>query len=194
MRVTENSSAISLLQQMETHRANQARLQKNLSTQQEIHVGSDDPTKFGEVKINYSLERAMQAFRANLHRGALITDLSEQHLDFTKTIAGRAIDTSNLLSTQINDRDLMATNANFINELIEQALDALNTRNGNNYLFSGATTRIKPYEALRTLDGDISATGKQTVGVTESVIAGQQFDLIPGVRYEIVDDTGTTIE
>lgn len=186
MRVSSNTLPNDLIRQIQRQQSMQLDLQQELTRQQKVTQASDNPLVFKQISELQSQQRSQHAYRANLERATLISDLTESNLDFFKTVATDAFDTSDLIETSINDPVVMETNANLINDLLEQLINALNTRNEDEYLFSGSTTSTKPFEVVRDSNGDISAETTIQYSATDT----EEPTLVLGQTY-IIEAIGT---
>ena len=186
IRVTSNTLPNNLVRQIQQQRGNQLQLQEQLARQQKITRASDDPLAFQDVKETQSQQRSMRAYRANLDRATLTADLTESSLQSLKDTVREALQTSDLLETNINDRTNMETSANLVDELLEQVFQTLNSKNGDNHLFSGRAAQQTPFEALRDEDGKISSNGLLEFTNEDD----NPPQLVEGQTY-IIEDNGT---
>lgn len=183
MRISTNSIPNELIRYLQDQNAKQLDLQSQLIKRQRITKGSDDPLAFREVSKVQSDQRALRAYRANMDRAELIANLTESDLDYFKNIVRDSLNTTDMIETSITDRVAMETNANLVNDLLEQLIETLNTKNGDQYLFSGSTITQKPFEVLRDDNGEVSFDATISYDTGDAAAP----ELISGATYQIVN-------
>ena len=142
--------------QLPTLRRDLARLQEQLSTGRRVNRASDDPGAFEQARALESLERRYAGFERSVSAARLWSDTTQDALDglverfmeaHEKGLAGL----NDTLSTE--ERTALADQ---IDGLLDEVVDGLNTRAGDEYVFAGNRTGSAPVDAAGAATGDLS--------------------------------------
>lgn len=120
----------------------------NIASGQKLHVASDSPLAIGRV-INYRAEATkIEQYTENTHLAdAISTSVNESIQQFNKVFT-RVHEIAMLTSSEMNVHSYTSYTTE-LNELLEQALSAVEKKFGQDYLFGGTLTNTPPFTASR---------------------------------------------
>lgn len=156
MRVSTNTVADQLLNQIQALGRKQARLQNQVATGQKIFEAEDNPAAVGRVLNLESEQRRIGQFGRNITRALSLSEASFASLQAVKKISDRASELG-VLGATLNGAASSVAYANEVDQLIEQTLQAANGKLGNDHLFAGAAVATVPFVATRDVDGKVTA-------------------------------------
>ena len=182
MRVAGTSYTESMTNQINLLSARQFQLQNQATTGQRVQAPEDDPaamaTALGLQTQNSNVSQYAQNISTLQNRATLVGNALQQ----VQNALNRASDIATQ-SDGLND-DLQA-NASEVTQNIQQALDALNSKDGDQYLFGGTASGQPPFVATKDANGNITGVTYQgNTSTTENEI-GQNSTLsvdIPGAN------------
>ena len=155
MRVSSNSVSDQVMHQIETLGSRQAKLQNQVSTGQKLFEAEDNPAAIGRVLNLQSEQRQIGQFSRNVTRSLSISEASFAGLQAVKKVSDRASELG-VLGAAVNGAAASAAYASEVDQLIEQSLQAANSRLGNDYLFAGTAVEAPPFVATRDAAGKIT--------------------------------------
>ena len=168
MRITNAMMSTRALRDLQVNYAGLARVQEQVSTARKLNRASDDPAQARvAVKVRDSLNALAQHLR-NIDTADRLTSTAETAL----SSAGDAIIRLKELALQAANGSNTAADRSAIlsevNQLGEQLVGLANTRNGEDYVFSGQRTRTPAYaSAGAPYDGDTNSLNARIApGVT----------------------------
>jgi flagellar hook-associated protein 3 FlgL len=148
MRVPTHQASSAVLAQIQRVGARQAQLQMQVSTGQRIRSIDEDPAAAGRV-IAMQAERArIGQYDRNADRALELSQASFASLKSLQQVSERAGEIATLGSGVVGPDALRAYSAE-VNQLIEQAVQAGNSRLRNDSLFAGTATDTVPFVATR---------------------------------------------
>ena len=154
-----------MIGQLQKLTSQQAVLENQISTGQNVTSPSDNPRVMGNVLNIESQKQQLIQYSANNNLATQISqnvDSSVTALQGLSTQAGSiAASTSGTTAASTN-----TANAAVVNQLIEQALQTLNSQVNGAYLFGGTNSSTPPFTATRDASGDI--TGVTYNGVADA--------------------------
>jgi flagellar hook-associated protein 3 FlgL len=156
MRVPSSTFSDVVALQLQKLFARQTNLQSQIATGQRITDPSDDPTAMARVLSLDSQKQEIQQFARNQGQALQISQSVYGGLSGLKTISDRAGELGVLGGGAIGSDSYQAYAAE-LNQMIEEAVQAGNTRLGGNYLFGGTKTDAPPFEATRDASGNITS-------------------------------------
>jgi flagellar hook-associated protein 3 FlgL len=156
MRISSNTVSESIVRQIQQLNSQQAKLQSQVATGQRISQPEDDPAAVGRVLNLESERRQLEQFGSNANRALELSQASFSGLKSVKTISDRAGELSTLGAGSLGP-DAMAGYATEADQLIEQALQAANTRFNGDYIFGGTAVDAAPFVATRDVSGKVTA-------------------------------------
>lgn len=172
MRVTGNSFTDSLVNQLNLLAARQFRLQNQATTGQRIQAPEDDPVAMAQA-LNLQAENSnVSQYTQNIANLQTRANSAYDVLQQLKTVSDRIGE----ITTQTSDGTKPATDLqNYgeeVTQLIKQAAQLMNTKQGSQYLFGGTASGQPPFALSQDSDGHVTAVtyqGNDTVA--ESQIA-----------------------
>jgi flagellar hook-associated protein 3 FlgL len=172
MRVTGTSYTAALVDQMNSIAARQYRLQNQATTGQRIQAPEDDPAGMGQA-LNLQAEMSsVNQYTANISTLQARTTAAFNVFQQLKTITDRIGE----ITTQANDGTKSAGDLrNFgteVSQLTQRAVQLMNTKQGDQYLFAGTLSNQAPYTISKDADGNVTGvTYGGNSNVPESEIA-----------------------
>ena len=171
MRIAGTSYNDSLVSQLNYLTAQQFQLQGQISTGQRIQKPEDDPAGMARaLSIEAESSRTTQ-YAQNV--ASLQTAATTQYnaLQQIKTISDRAGEIATLADGTKTPAELQAY-AVEVNQLIQQAVQLANQKQGNDYVFSGTKTDTPPFAAVTDANGIVtSVTYQGNTDVSQTEIA-----------------------
>lgn len=187
MRIGTTTFSTNLLNELNRLNQHQTKLSERLSTQSKVNKVGDSPLAYAEITQYQSRSRAMQSYRANLDRAQLISNLSKQSVNLLKSALAESIDAATLLNTTIKDSERMQGNVDLMNMLIDQALLAINTKEGEDSLFAGSHVKVdQAFNIARDDDDNVMVE----IGGIRQELGDPPPQLIQGNYYRIEDSNG----
>ncbi len=186
MRIGTSTFTTNLLTELNKLTAQQVRLSEQLSTLSKINKADDNPLAFGEITQVQSRARGMESYRSNLDRAEMISDLNKNSLGLLQASVKEAVKAATLLNTTLTDKDAMKRNVNFLDTLIEQAIFAANTKNGEDSLFAGSHFNVDAFNISKNTNGNATFA----VGIIRQDVGGKEPKLVTGNYYRIENATG----
>jgi flagellar hook-associated protein 3 FlgL len=172
MRLSNATTADTVLAQLQRLSRQQADLQSQVATGQRITKPGDDPAAVARV-IAAQMERSsVTQYARNADSALEYSKTSYAGLQQFKKLSDRAGELA-VLGTGSIGSDAMKAYAAEVNQLLEQAASQGNTRFGNDYVFSGNAVTTAPYTLTRDASGQITAaayagdTGRLTVPLAD---------------------------
>lgn len=186
IRTTQNAAAAQFLLQTQSIYSKLAKTQEQLNTGQRISRPSDDPYGASQV-LSYDSElNDVKRFQANAQSSMGFLAAADSAIgsatDALVEIRSLALKAANG-TNNLTDR---TTIANQIQHLKENVRDAVNSRFGNQYLFSGTSTNSVPYPAG-------NASGVTTPNVLMTRIGDNQSVAINVTSQTLVGANGSNL-
>lgn len=170
MRIAGTSYTQSMANQINLLAARQYKLQGQATTGQSITAPEDNPAgmalALGLQAQNSNVGQYAQNITTLQHHSTLVTDALQQ----LKTIMDRVGD----IATQSDDlstTEQLQANASETTQLIKQAVQVLNTKDGDQYLFGGTSSGQAPFTLATDANGNVTGVTYQgNTSVTENEI------------------------
>ncbi len=160
MRVPSSAFSDTLSSQLQHLGQQQAQLQNQVSTGLRITNLSDDPAAAGRVLGLQTETKRMQQYQRNNGQATELTQAAYSALNSIKTISDRAGELVTL-GSGASSADSTQAYAKESNQMLEQFLQAANTKYDNAYLFGGTVTDTTPFVAERDASGNITSISYQ---------------------------------
>ena len=154
MRVSTNTISDNIVRQIQLLSSQQGKLQNQIATGQRISQPEDDPAAVGRVLNLQTEKRHVSQFTNNTSKALEIAQASFSGLQGIKKISDRAGQLGTL-GTGVLGPDAMKAYATETDQLIEQAVQAANTRFNGNYIFAGTKVDLPAVSFTRDLTGKI---------------------------------------
>jgi flagellin-like hook-associated protein FlgL len=187
MRVTTFSSNAQFIQNVNALKSQQNNLSRQISTGQKIHGPEDGAASVARASAASTEKSRIQAFANNINRAETIGNLSLESLQIFKEISDSAANLA-LTNDGLSSSSDFAPSEADLRQLIEQGVNSLNIKFGDDYLFAGANTSERPFEALRYTEFLEDAEGN-FVDLNGNLIAAGD----PPVAAVMRDTTGAII-
>lgn len=190
-----------------------AQIQEQLSTGRRINRASDDPSAFTEARQMEVLNDRYNQYQRSIESSQNWVDHTQDALDQLGELFTDAYERgvrANSASFSDGDREAEATK---LEAILENVVDVLNTRAGNEYIFAGARSAVNPFVQAgavvnyngddgarerfigRTLKMDINVDGQRVHDTGQGyTITGALQDLIGAVRSGAPAQMDTAIE
>ncbi len=168
-----------------------AQLQEQLSTGLQINRASDDATGFAQARRLEILSHRYERYQESITAARTFVDLTQENLNtmadlFTSAYEDGLAGANDTLSQ--DDRDALAT---ALESLMEEVVDVLNARAGEEYLFAGTNTTRAPFarDASGTSDGAGVTYYGNTGTRTRAIGPGSTLDV--NIDGQALFDTGS---
>jgi flagellar hook-associated protein 3 FlgL len=155
MRVATNSFSDSLVNQLSSLAVRQQRLQNQAATGQRIQSPSDDPVGLRRVLDLQAGASAVGQYQRNISRQQELAQATFSSIRALKTISDRANEIATLADELKSPLELQ-TYATEINQLIQQAVQVMNTTNRGDALFSGTRVDQPSFVVATNANGQIT--------------------------------------
>jgi flagellar hook-associated protein 3 FlgL len=170
MRVTGNSLTTSLIDQLNSLTAQQYRLQNQAATGMRIQAPSDDPTGMQQALDIQAESADVTQFAQNITTLQNRANAAYSAISSLQTISNRIGDIVTGVDGTTSPSAMQA-NATEVTQLIQQAVQILNAKSGNGYLFGGTASGQPPFSITTDSNGNVTAvTYNGNSDVTESPI------------------------
>jgi flagellar hook-associated protein 3 FlgL len=148
MRVVSHTTSDTILRQLQNLSTKQNSLQSQISSGQRITLPSDDPAAMSRVLTLESERRRLTQYSANAGNASDLAKTSYIGLSSLKDTVGRASEIASLAAGAINTQD-MASYAEEVNQLIENAVQVANSKFNGDSLYGGTATNADAYTVTR---------------------------------------------
>jgi flagellar hook-associated protein 3 FlgL len=171
MRVTGNTFTNNFLSQVSHLTSRQQMLQTQTATGQRITAPEDDPDAMQRV-LNFKDEQlSLAQYKSNI---SLLKDRATSGFNVikaVKTVSDRVGEIATLADGTRSPEELK-TYASEVTALIKQAVQSMNSKQGDQYLFAGTATAQAPFTVNTDANGNVtSVTYNGNTTVTENEIA-----------------------
>ena len=174
MRITSNTLATQLSDDLTRLSSAQTRLTQQLAAGRRLFDASDDVPATGRVMSYDSEKRALQQYERNSQRALTNIAVSTTTLQSISKIANQIFNIAPAAAAS-GDLSQNAAFASQIDGLIEQAVSFANTQISGTYLFGSRQTDTPPFTVTRNADGQIDTVSyagdngaAPTISVSES--------------------------
>lgn len=169
MRVTGNTFSNSLVSQLNALTARQYRLQNQIATGQRIHAPEDDPTGMQRALGLRAQCSNLAQYQDNISNLQGRATAAYDSLRAVKKISDRASEIAALTDDTRSSEEL-STYATEVTELIKQAVQLMNNKYREQYLFGGTSSGQSPFTIATDADGNVTSvtySGNTSVAETE---------------------------
>jgi flagellar hook-associated protein 3 FlgL len=170
MRIAGTSYTQSMTSQINVLAARQFKLQNQATTGQSIQAPEDDPAGMAQALGLQAESSNVAQYAENIstlqNRAALVGNALQQ----LKTITDRRSELATQ-SDSLSSPDQLQANASETTQLIQQAVQVMNSKDGDQYLFGGTTSGQPPFVATTDANGNVTGVTYQgNTSVTENEI------------------------
>ena len=156
MRVASNTISDGIVRQIQHLSSQQSKLQNQVATGQRITQPEDDPAAVGRVLNLESERRQIAQFGLNAMAALAVAQSAFSGLQGIKKISDRAGELATL-GTGVLGPDAMRAYGAETDQLIEQAVQAANTRFSGNYIYAGTAVNAPAVTVTRNASGQITS-------------------------------------
>jgi flagellar hook-associated protein 3 FlgL len=156
MRIATNTMSTAITTQIDNLSSQQATLQTEVSTGQDVTNPEDNPAAVNTALMLESQLRETNQYASNSAQALSVAQASSAGLTTLQDVANRAGELATL-GTGTTGTDSMSSYATETNQLIEQAVTAANTEYNGQYLYGGTATTTPPFTVTRDSSGDVTA-------------------------------------
>ncbi len=171
-------------------------LQEQLITGRRVNRASDDPSAFAQARMLDSLDDQYAQYTRTINSSRLwVNRTSDELNNLTELFAEAHEEGLRALNDTLNDDDRAAV-ADRIESLLEEVIDGLNAKSGNEYLFAGNRTTTVPFDDDGAATGDLSGSRIRQIGPNTEVtinVSGEQV-LDTGAGYTIIESLQNMID
>ncbi|MBI5454898.1 MAG: flagellar hook-associated protein FlgL [Deltaproteobacteria bacterium] len=172
MRVTQNITYNTYINDIMRRQESLYKLSKQLSTGKAINAPSDDPVKADKILTSRSILNGFEQYERNMDSALDYLNTSEDSLSSVKDVIMTLQELATTAATGTSDATSRANTAVTVNQLYQQLLTVANTNYDNKYIFAGYETGTSPFDQSGAYSGDansyqirINSSGYIAVGV-----------------------------
>jgi len=187
MRVTGNSFTTALIDQLNSLAARQYRLQNEAASGMRIQAPSDDPTGMQQALDLQAETASVAQFTQNISTLQNRANAAYSGISSLQTISNRIGD----LVTGVDgttSATAMQADATEVTQLIQQAVQVLNAKNGDQYIFGGTATGQPPFTVTTDANGNV--TGVTYNGNSE--VTKSQIDSSTTLSVDVPGENNTS--
>lgn len=171
MRVTANMFPDSLVRQLNRLNARQSRLQVEAATGQRIQFPEDNPSAMRRVLDLQAESQTLAQYRTNISRLTDQTAATYSSVRAVRNVSDRAGEIATLADGTRSPQELNIY-ATEVSQLIQQAVQLMNSQSQGDYLFSGTKSDTPPFALTLDANGNVaSVTYQGNTSVTAAEIA-----------------------
>ncbi len=182
-------------------------LMEKLSTQKTINRPSDDPIGTNDVLDFRTAITSIDQFKTNITDSNVWLSLTETNLSGLRKITDQAKDIAIEESGAGASPETRQTSLATLNAMIQETLSLLNAQNGDNYLFGGSATDVKPFSSTyasasvgtaslatsNAFDGTVASGGSYTGTENKTyVLRVVSGGTLAASTYQVSADGGNT--
>ena len=164
-----------------------ARLQEQLSSGRRIQRPSDDPSAFTEARQMELLTNRYEQYMRSISASESWVDHTQEGLDSLADLLTEAYEQgvrTNNATFSAGDREAEAQK---LESILENIVDVMNTRAGDEYVFAGSRTTVKPFEQVAGPPPTVAYNGN--AGTRERHI-GRELSMSINIAGQQIQDTG----
>ena len=171
MRVTSNTFPNSLVTQLTSLTVRQNTLQNQAATGQRVRLPEDAPVAMRRVLDMQAEGKTVGQYQRNIARHQELASSSFNAMKSLKGISDRAREIA-ISADGLKSQDELNIYAKELTELIKTAVQASNSKNRGDYIFSGTISDQPPYVLTTDVDGNVTGVTYQgNTDLAESEIA-----------------------
>ncbi|HET6569086.1 MAG TPA: flagellar hook-associated protein FlgL [Rhodothermales bacterium] len=163
-----------------------AQLQEQMATGLRINRASDDPAGFAEARRMEVLGNRYNQYQQNIQSAQMWVDQSHNALQNLGELFSQAYERGLRVSNATFDQSGAEVEASGLEQTLQQVVDTLNTKSGDEYVFAGSRTTVEPF-TLDTATNTVTYNGNDG-GRKRSI--GMNVSMDVNVNGQAVTDTG----
>lgn len=153
MRVTQNSTANQVLNNLQTIRERQDQLEQYASTGVKVSAPGDDPTTAQQILHLKSLSAASDQYTRNITNATSVLTMSDSAMSGMGDVLVRAKEVALSMANDTNSSDSRTAALNELTQLKDQLITLGNTQFNGKYIFAGFKNDTPPFDAAGTFSG-----------------------------------------
>jgi len=161
MRIAGTSYNDSMTNQINLLVGRQYKLQSQATTGQSITAPEDDPAGMTQALGLQADNSTTTQYAQNISTLQSRSDLISSALQQLKTISDRVSELATQSADSLSSSAEMQANASETTQLINQAVQIMNTKDGDQYLFGGTASGQPPYVATTDANGNVTGVTYQ---------------------------------
>jgi flagellar hook-associated protein 3 FlgL len=187
MRIGTNSYTDTMIEQFNLLKAQQSKLQGEVSTGLSVQAPSDNPTAMENTLSDLTGQAQQQQYAGNISTAQSKADTIYTVLQSLQTISNKVGEIATSAGNATNSQTTFNNYASQITTLIQQAAQLANTKDPatGQYLFGGTNSGQPPFTVTTDADGNVTGvtySGNSTVNKTE-IGQGATISVdVPGVN------------
>lgn len=191
MRVTQNITYNTYINDIMRRQESIYKLATQLSTGKSVNAPSDDPVKTDRILTSKSIVSGYEQYERNMDSGLSYLNTAEDTLASVKDVLMTLQELATSAATGTSDASTRANTATTVSQLYDQLVSLGNTNFDGKYIFAGYETGTAPFDQTGNYLGDtnayqirINSTGYMTVGVNGGEVfkgAGGGVDILQTV-------------
>ena len=155
MRVTDLTTANTIIGQIDSLSSQQANLQAEVSSGQKITNPEDDPSGFNTALTLENQLSQVKQYGSNASAALTVAQASSAGLTSLNSVSDRAGQLAVLGTGTVSASDMQSYGTE-ANQLIEQAVEAANTNFNGSYIYGGTADSTPPFTVTRDASGNIT--------------------------------------
>jgi|CXWL01.1.fsa_nt_gi flagellar hook-associated protein 3 FlgL len=179
MRVASHTVSAGIVRQIQQLGGQQAKLQGQIASGQRITLPEDDPAAVGRVLNLESERRQITQFGLNAATALAQAQASFSGLQGIKKVSDRAGELATLGTGVLGAEALQAYGAE-ADQLVEQAVQAANTRFSGNYIYAGTAVDAPAVTVTRDASGRITAVSYAGNSAQAAIPLSEATSVAPG--------------
>ncbi len=171
MRVTGNTFSSNFLNQVNRLTVRQQQLQSQAATGQRITAPEDDPAAMQRVLGLKTEQQNLAQYQSNISALQDRATSAFNNIKGVKSVSDRAGEIA-ILADGTRSPEELKTYASEVTQLIKQAVQTMNSKQGDQYLFGGTASGQPPFAVVTDANGNVtSVTYSGNTNVSEAEIA-----------------------
>lgn len=131
---------------LQARQKDMARLQEQLTTGLKVNRPSDDPTSFGQARHLEALAQRYSQFQRSVGAARTWVDQTQEALGDMAEMFTQSYEEGVRMSNAIYSAGDREAAAKRLEGLLETVVNRLNSQSGDEYLFAGSRTTVKPFD------------------------------------------------
>lgn len=154
MRITQNISYNTFINDIMRRQENVYDLNKQISTGKRVNAPSDDPVKAKEIISAKGILKNFEQYERNIDSGLSYLSTAEGALDTAKDVLSQIQEIAVNHATGTSEPSARLNAANVVSNLYDQLVSVGNTTIDNKYVFSGFKTGTQAFTSTGAYQGD----------------------------------------
>jgi len=155
MRITQNMMSNSIILHLQRQSNQLFNVQTQIATQKRLNKPSDDPAGMGRVLDYRSQMASIDQYLHNIEQGRTLVETNELTLGLIDELIGLTREIAQTHGNPDSSPQTKQLAANEVQDLYQQVVELVNSKNGSDYIFSGHQTDTPPFGHFAELNGSI---------------------------------------